>query len=73
VLITAASHRLISGLFVVEDTGAHQLKGLTQPVEILSDCAADRGAEADWSARPHAVCRSRRGAPAAAQQVGTCA
>jgi len=31
VLITAASHRLLSGLFVVEDTGAHQLKGLTVP------------------------------------------
>jgi class 3 adenylate cyclase/tetratricopeptide (TPR) repeat protein len=34
VLITAASHRLQSGLFVVEDAGAHQLKGLTEPVEL---------------------------------------
>src|SRR5262249_45455 len=34
VLITAASHRLLSGLFVVQDTGAPQLKGLTPPVEL---------------------------------------
>src|SRR5215831_1833376 len=31
VLITAAVHRLVSGLFVVEDRGAHQLKGIDHP------------------------------------------
>jgi class 3 adenylate cyclase len=35
VLITAATHRLISGLFVVEALGPHALKGITNPVEIF--------------------------------------
>ena len=34
VLVTPAVHRLISGLFVVEARGAHQLKGIAQPVEL---------------------------------------
>jgi class 3 adenylate cyclase len=34
VLITAATHRLISGLFVVEGCGAQQLKGVAAPVEL---------------------------------------
>jgi class 3 adenylate cyclase len=33
VLITAATHRLLSGLFLVEERGAHELKGLTNPVD----------------------------------------
>jgi class 3 adenylate cyclase/tetratricopeptide (TPR) repeat protein len=32
VLITAGVHRLVSGQFVVEDHGAHQLKGIDRPV-----------------------------------------
>ena len=34
VFITAATHRLVSGLFVVEDCGAHSLKGIEQPVQL---------------------------------------
>jgi class 3 adenylate cyclase len=34
VLITAAAHRLISGLFVVEDCGAQILKGIAGPVQL---------------------------------------
>src|SRR5215469_1711572 len=34
VLITAAVHQLVSGLFVVEDRGAHQLKGIEHPVRL---------------------------------------
>jgi class 3 adenylate cyclase/predicted ATPase len=34
VLITSAVHRLISGLFVVEETGSHQLKGISAPVKL---------------------------------------
>src|SRR5215831_13136887 len=34
VLITAAVHDLVSGLFVVEDRGAHQLKGIERPVQL---------------------------------------
>jgi class 3 adenylate cyclase/tetratricopeptide (TPR) repeat protein len=34
VLITAATHRLVSGLFVVEDRGAQTLKGLERPFQL---------------------------------------
>src|SRR5262249_44922839 len=34
VMITAAVHELVSGLFVVEDSGAHQLKGIEHPVQL---------------------------------------
>jgi len=34
VLVSASANRLISGLFVVEERGAHQLKGIAQPVEL---------------------------------------
>jgi predicted ATPase/class 3 adenylate cyclase len=34
VLITAATHRLLAGLFVVEDRGASALKGVEQPVQL---------------------------------------
>jgi class 3 adenylate cyclase len=34
VLITAAVHELVSGLFLVEDRGAHQLKGIEHPVQL---------------------------------------
>ena len=34
VMITAATHRLVSGLFVVEDRGAQPLKGIARPVPL---------------------------------------
>ena len=34
VVVTGQTHRLISGLFVVEDRGAHQLKGVERPVQL---------------------------------------
>jgi class 3 adenylate cyclase len=34
VLLTASTHRLVSGLFVVEERGAHELKGVADPVEL---------------------------------------
>jgi class 3 adenylate cyclase/tetratricopeptide (TPR) repeat protein len=34
VIVTPAVHRLVSGLFVVEERGTHQLKGIAQPVEL---------------------------------------
>ena len=34
VVITASTQRLVSGLFVVEDRGAHELKGVANPVEL---------------------------------------
>lgn len=46
VMITAAVHQLVSGLFVVEDRGAHQLKGVDHPVRlyrVIQPTAARRG------------------------------
>jgi class 3 adenylate cyclase/tetratricopeptide (TPR) repeat protein len=34
VLVTPAVNRLVSGLFVVEERGEHQLKGIAEPVEL---------------------------------------
>ena len=34
VLITDATHRLVSGLFIVEDRGAHPLKGVERPMQL---------------------------------------
>ena len=34
VVITADVHRIVSGLFTVEDRGAHRLKGIDQPVQL---------------------------------------
>jgi class 3 adenylate cyclase/tetratricopeptide (TPR) repeat protein len=34
VIVTPAVHRLVSGLFVVEECGAYQLKGIAEPVEL---------------------------------------
>jgi class 3 adenylate cyclase/tetratricopeptide (TPR) repeat protein len=34
VLLTAATHRLVSGLFVVQERGAQELKGVASPVEL---------------------------------------
>jgi class 3 adenylate cyclase/predicted ATPase len=34
VVITGATHRLISGLFVVQDRGTHSLKGIERPVQL---------------------------------------
>jgi hypothetical protein len=34
VLITGATHRLLSGLFLLEERGAQELKGIGKPVEL---------------------------------------
>src|SRR5262249_23630265 len=34
VVITAATHRLVSGLFVVEECGAQELKGVANPIRL---------------------------------------
>ena len=42
VLITEATHLLVSGLFVVEQRGAHTLKGIERPTATLPRCATQR-------------------------------
>jgi class 3 adenylate cyclase/tetratricopeptide (TPR) repeat protein len=56
VLITAATHRLISGLFVVEDRGAQALKGVERPVQLY------------WVVQPSGV-RGRLAAAAAVRAL----
>jgi class 3 adenylate cyclase len=36
VAISNAAHRLISGLFVVEDLGSQPLKGIEQPLQLIA-------------------------------------
>ena len=36
VMITDAAHRLVSGLFVVEDRGAQSLKGIERPIQLYA-------------------------------------
>jgi class 3 adenylate cyclase len=40
VMMTAATHRLASGMFVVEDAGLHALKGVREPVHVYRAVAA---------------------------------
>ena len=40
VLVTAATHRLVAGLFAVEALGARMLRGVPEPVELLRVLAA---------------------------------
>src|ERR1700687_2362091 len=54
VVITDAVHRLISGLFVVEDRGAQALKGIERPIplyRVVQPSGVRRGLEAAAAAR----------------------
>jgi hypothetical protein len=55
--ITRAVHRQIAGLFVVEDKGEHELKGVAEKAQLYrivraaaADGAAVRGRRRRWSA-----------------------
>ena len=45
VVVTAATHRLVAGIFVVEDRGPQELKGVREPDRPLPRRAAERRAE----------------------------
>ena len=45
VVVTAATQRLVPGIFVLEDRGPQALKGVREPVHALSRRAAERGAK----------------------------
>ena len=51
VLVTASVQRQTAGLFVVEDKGAHDLKGVPAPVDALSHRAGERRRPARRRAR----------------------
>ena len=54
VLVTASVQRQTAGLFVVEDKGAHELKGVPAPVDALSHRSGERRRPARRRARPDA-------------------
>jgi class 3 adenylate cyclase len=53
VVITAATHNLISGQFSVEDKGSHALKGVPEPVRLYRVTAAGVSRRRSFEARPH--------------------
>ena len=54
VLVTATVQRQTAGLFVVEDKGAHDLKGVPAPLDALSHRAGERRRPARRRAHPDA-------------------
>jgi class 3 adenylate cyclase len=71
VLLTASTHRLVSGLFVVEERGAQELKAVANPVELYRVLRPTgvRGRLAG-GARTHAICWALGGDAAVAQPLG---
>ena len=61
VLITASVQRQTAGLFVVEDRGAHDLKGVSEPVDALSRRARERRRPAQRRAGSNVLRRPRGG------------
>jgi class 3 adenylate cyclase/tetratricopeptide (TPR) repeat protein len=53
VVITAATQALVSGLFVVEDQGAHQLKGIAEPMRLYRVAGAGLARRRTFEPRSH--------------------
>ena len=53
VVITAATHNLVSGLFVVEDLGMHTLKGIAEPMRLYRAAGAGISRRRSFEARAH--------------------
>jgi class 3 adenylate cyclase len=74
VVITADTHRLVSGLFVVEDRGAQALKGIERPVQLYRVSPAKRSAGAarsgSGSAWTYSIRRARGGIAPADESLG---
>jgi class 3 adenylate cyclase/tetratricopeptide (TPR) repeat protein len=61
VVITAATHALVSGLFVVEDLGAHALKGIAEPTRLYRVAGAGLARQRTFEARSHTPFVGREG------------
>ncbi len=55
VVITAATHNLVSGLFVVEDLGAHALKGIAEPMRLYRAAGAGVSRRRSFEGRAHTL------------------
>ena len=62
ILITAAVQRQTAGLFVAEDLGAHELKGVSEPVTLYRIVRASGGGRRGGARVAHAARRTRGGA-----------
>ena len=61
VVVTARVQRQVAGLFVAEERGSHELKGVPEPVTLLPDRPSERRWAPRRPAPPHAARGSRRG------------
>lgn len=53
VVMTAATHVLVSGVFVVEDLGAHALKGIAEPMRLYRAAGAGVSRRRSFETRAH--------------------
>ncbi len=53
VVMTAATHALVSGVFVVEDLGAHALKGIAEPMRLYRAAGAGVSRRRSFEGRAH--------------------
>ena len=53
VVMTAATHTLVSGIFVVEDLGAHALKGIAEPMRLYRAAGAGVSRRRSFEGRAH--------------------
>jgi class 3 adenylate cyclase/tetratricopeptide (TPR) repeat protein len=53
VVMTAATHALVSGRFVIEDLGAHTLKGIAEPVRLYRVVGAGISRRRSFEVRAH--------------------
>ena len=57
VMVTARVQRQIAGLFVAEERGTHELKGVPEPVDAVPACTSERRGTTCGPAPSHAACR----------------
>ena len=71
ILITAAVQRQTAGLFVAEDRGQHELKGVSAPDDALSHRSRERRRSAWRRARSNPPCGARGGARSSRPTLGS--
>ena len=59
VVVTARVQRQVAGLFVAEERGSHELKGVPEPVTLFRIVRASGGRTPCGAAPSHATCRPR--------------
>ena len=70
VLVTGSVQRQVAGLFVVEEKGAHELKGVAQPLSLYRSCSRQRRRPEGRRAGANVLRRPRGGHWGAAPSLG---